>query len=547
MTTYQRGDAKTYGDGQLGRLKCDQPGKGTKNLDYGLTAIEWNNVVDAILDTRALVLAGGSTIQVQDEGIAIGTRTAINLIGTGVQAVDNPGAGRVDITVTAAVVTASAPANVTKAAAAVGVATDAARADHKHDITTAAPSTTGTANAEGSSSSLARADHVHQTRYAAQATFVVGNSVAGDTAADCDYLDTGNCAQLDAAVVAVNALSPPGSVFVRRGTYDRSLGGGPTVPTPIAAGVRVIGEGRECVTIRSRTSGDQGVFTLARESELSQLTIEVQEPTAATSGATAVVSAADATGPYGPRMEDVDIVLLNSLDATEAGNLTLRSAIKLGSANTVRGARLERVRISSTAVAPAGWQINQHLGGSTVFVGILLVSNLGVGFPAGVIEDVLISGVDDGVQVDQGKAILRNVAVERPYRHCVTIGTRSTESVLDQCRLQLEGGANAGDCVRVDGGSGIALSGLRILNCHLFAFTSGAGTHRGVALLNNGANAYTATRIHDNIFASLDTGVLVESNHVRTSIIGNDFGTDVTTPIDDQAPQSTGIIGNTGV
>ncbi|NJO18605.1 MAG: hypothetical protein HC877_23630 [Thioploca sp.] len=59
--------------------------------------------------------------------------------------------------------TASAPANVTKATAAVGVATDAARADHKHDINTAsaAANPPGSTSTEGSSTSLARADHTH--------------------------------------------------------------------------------------------------------------------------------------------------------------------------------------------------------------------------------------------------------------------------------------------------------------------------------------------------------------------------------------------------
>jgi hypothetical protein len=59
--------------------------------------------------------------------------------------------------------TATAPENVTKAAAVVGISTDAARADHKHDIATAASVslTVGGANAEGSSTSLARADHTH--------------------------------------------------------------------------------------------------------------------------------------------------------------------------------------------------------------------------------------------------------------------------------------------------------------------------------------------------------------------------------------------------
>lgn len=56
---------------------------------------------------------------------------------------------------------AVAPVNVTKAAADVGVAVTAARSDHKHDITTAAPIAVGLSNLEGSSASLARADHVH--------------------------------------------------------------------------------------------------------------------------------------------------------------------------------------------------------------------------------------------------------------------------------------------------------------------------------------------------------------------------------------------------
>lgn len=57
--------------------------------------------------------------------------------------------------------TNTAPTDVTKSAASVGVSTQAARADHKHNIATAAPSTIGTSNSEGSSTSLARADHIH--------------------------------------------------------------------------------------------------------------------------------------------------------------------------------------------------------------------------------------------------------------------------------------------------------------------------------------------------------------------------------------------------
>jgi len=93
----------------------------------------------------------------------------------------------------AAALTASAPANVTKAAAAVGVATDAARADHKHDISTAAPSSVGTANSEGAATSLARSDHVHnhgaQTDGSLHAVAVAGGANGFLSGADKTKLD----------------------------------------------------------------------------------------------------------------------------------------------------------------------------------------------------------------------------------------------------------------------------------------------------------------------------------------------------------------------
>lgn len=70
--------------------------------------------------------------------------------------------------------TGSPPVNVTKAAAAVGVAADAARADHKHDVDTAAPVDVVTANAEGVSTSLARADHAHNLPFATVQTVLAG-------------------------------------------------------------------------------------------------------------------------------------------------------------------------------------------------------------------------------------------------------------------------------------------------------------------------------------------------------------------------------------
>lgn len=57
--------------------------------------------------------------------------------------------------------TGAAPEDVDAAAAAVGSSGDAARADHKHDISTGTPVAVGSANAEGTANSMARSDHVH--------------------------------------------------------------------------------------------------------------------------------------------------------------------------------------------------------------------------------------------------------------------------------------------------------------------------------------------------------------------------------------------------
>lgn len=62
----------------------------------------------------------------------------------------------------------TAPEDVTKAAAAIGTSTEPARADHKHNITTAAPAAAGvgTASGEGLATTLARSDHTHQANTA---------------------------------------------------------------------------------------------------------------------------------------------------------------------------------------------------------------------------------------------------------------------------------------------------------------------------------------------------------------------------------------------
>lgn len=150
------------------------------------------------------------------------------------------------IPATAAALTSTPPVNVTKSAAATGVATDGARADHKHDVTTAAPVSVGAANAEGASSSLARADHVHahgdQAGGTLHAVAVAGGAAGFLSGSDKTKLDglTAPPAAPGAPppdIAAAGATGAPGSYATSSHTHGHGAqAGGTTHATAIAGG-----------------------------------------------------------------------------------------------------------------------------------------------------------------------------------------------------------------------------------------------------------------------------------------------------------------------
>jgi len=123
------------------------------------------------------------------------------------------------------------PANVTKAAAAAGTSLKVAREDHKHDITTAAAvaNPPNTANAEGTSTSLARADHTHALAAfgTTAGTFAQGNdsrlsdsrapsgAASGDLAGTYPSPTVAALAITDAKVAAANKDGVAGTASMR--------------------------------------------------------------------------------------------------------------------------------------------------------------------------------------------------------------------------------------------------------------------------------------------------------------------------------------------
>jgi hypothetical protein len=110
------------------------------------------------------------------------------------------------------------------------------------------------------------------------AAIIVGNSPAGDTALDCDYLDVGDGVQLEAALAAAG-IGGTRDVYIRPGTYDMNAGA-VVARMVIPAGVRVRGAGRFSTFVSTRTAGDCRAFVLAPGAVLEDVGVVAPVPTA---------------------------------------------------------------------------------------------------------------------------------------------------------------------------------------------------------------------------------------------------------------------------
>lgn len=105
------------------------------------------------------------------------------------------------------------------------------------------------------------------------AKFIVGNGPAGDTLAECHFLDPGDGSGIVAAIAAAQSAGYPyPDVYVRPGTYNLGLGGPPpTGMITIPSGIRVRGAGRQCVqviTADGTLGSNPHAFRLQEDAEL---------------------------------------------------------------------------------------------------------------------------------------------------------------------------------------------------------------------------------------------------------------------------------------
>ena len=174
---------------------------GSQNGLYVVASGAWSRATDADASAE---FVGGKICPIS-EGTVNGNRVAI-------LTTDDPitlGSTALTFAMDRVVpVTSTAPLDVTKAAASPGSSSEAARADHKHDVSTAIVGNIGTTNAEGSASSVARSDHTHALTFTvvaavlavASASISVNNQKITNLAAPTVASDAVNKGYVDALV-----------------------------------------------------------------------------------------------------------------------------------------------------------------------------------------------------------------------------------------------------------------------------------------------------------------------------------------------------------
>lgn len=241
------------------------------------------------------------------------------------------------------------------------------------------------------------------------AKIVVGNSPAGDTAADCTHLDTGNGQQL---WVAISTATAGTDVYIRPGTYDFNLL--PIyLPIVIPSGVRVWGAGRKHVQIRSEQTSSPPVLTvfdLQADSELHDVSIYVPIP-ADISYNSEVVYLSGA----GSECHRVSVSFAGGYDATSIARLALTGVFYPQWANH------KLVDCSATNI-PSKRRFSA-VPPSDYICGVRTSNIIGTSKVVAV-ERFLSTFGDVGIAIFSSSTVT-DCSVERPWEHCLWSGVNS--------------------------------------------------------------------------------------------------------------------------
>lgn len=332
-----------------------------------------------------------------------------------------------------------------------------------------------------------------------------------------DILDTGNGTGLGLAVTAANAIvasaqNPGCKILILRGTIDLDAASAPTAPYSVSNGVVIEGEAPPAKTAgalggvqilgRTGVNADQGIFACSGNGQrcgLRNLDIVLRQPTGATTGATTAIQWGTSASAF---LENVTISCDGTLDATEAGNLDLRTMVSCSG------------RLANCGLLGGNWKIRQFVAADFTLL---------TGSPDMI--DCVLTGGDINAQVSGTYAWI-GCAFGASYGHSI-IDTGNTSnavaSVIEGCTIgSTIPGAVPSDGYRLDPAA-TNTYGPIITGC-FFVGTSGASPGQAVNILSTSSRTVTGTVIDGCQFnGSYDTMIVLGANATSTVVGPNAY------------------------
>lgn len=293
---------------------------------------------------------------------------------------------------------------------------------------------------------------------------VVGNATAGDTLADCDYLDTGDGAQLQAALTFVGTLGIGGQVAVRGGVWNL------TGPLSIPTFCKLTGTG--IGTVFRPAALDRRAFILANYATLQSIAVELDTPGVGATGATVIQTA------YYSVVDSVALYQIYTANLTNMTNESIRYAINC----PANGAGCIFSNLDITLPSFASVSLAQSMTGIAFFNGTSDNSSC-------IVSNCRIVGGDIGIDAT-GNAICDTVSIGACQRRGMILAAQTFDSlfqIVSSVRIRM--GSSTSDYAGIEVVTGTLASGVRntkIVGCSVRASPSPNATSTGIRLSGTG-------------------------------------------------------------
>lgn len=332
---------------------------------------------------------------------------------------------------------------------------------------------------------------------------VVGNSLAGDTLNDCDYLDAGDGVQL---ALAIAAASPGYNVQVRPGLIQ--LTGAITLPNFV--NLRFSGHG----TVVRPSTLDRRAFILGTGCKLSDLRLEVTTPSVGATGTNLIQFATLCT------IQNCWILTSGYTNATVNESLRYFVAADTAATNSL---------LHNVYLSPPNFQ-QTPLTQSMTAIGTTMTTS--DNSPVRISDCTIVNG-DIGIEC-KGNAVVTGCIIQAPRRRGMLLSALTTNSyrhIVDACRI-LMAGFSTDDSAGIEITTGTRAGGATsiISNCIISTGTSIPASSAGIRLSGTG----NGTIISGTAIDTFPIGLEVAVGQTNVSAKGTIRG--ASTPVSDASP-----------